>query len=105
MALGVFLFLKPLSQIKYRDIPIKKYKTVQTGPNIEFGGLKNGLLSWAYQVDIEGNVTVLPANPIKKQRLTEIISFNLLTIFSIPQKIAIVKEMSRLCQAVFKTIK
>jgi len=70
-----------LFQIKYKDIPIKKYKTVHTGPNTQFGGLKKGLLSKAYQVGIDGNVTALPAKATKKQRVIEVINFDMFTLF------------------------
>ena len=39
-------FLSPSCQIKYKAIPIKIYSVVQTGPNIQEGGLKLGLLRY-----------------------------------------------------------
>lgn len=36
-------------QIRKKDIPKIMYSTVQTGPNIQFGGLNEGLLSEANQ--------------------------------------------------------
>ena len=36
-------------QIKNSAIPIKMYRAVQTGANIQLGGLKDGLLATTYQ--------------------------------------------------------
>ena len=94
------MFFKFLFQTKYKDTPIKKYKIVQAGPNTQLGGLKNGLLSLAYQVNTENIVVALPANATKKQRTMETISFDIFTTSSIPQKTSIVKKMSKLCQAI-----
>lgn len=48
---------------------------VHTGPNIQFGGLKKGLLSSEYQVFIEGVVTIDPKNPALRQIVIEAINF------------------------------
>lgn len=37
-----------ISQIRHPAIAINTYKTVQTGPNIQFGGLNEGFLRPAY---------------------------------------------------------
>ena len=37
------------SLILNNEIPIKMYKTVQTGPKIPFGGLNDGLFKLKYQ--------------------------------------------------------
>ena len=36
-------------QTKYKEIPINVKSSVQTGPKIQFGGLKLGLLIFLYQ--------------------------------------------------------
>lgn len=66
-----FFFL----QTKYKDIPIKIYKTVQTGPKIQLGGEKAGLFRVEYQVGIEEAVKNDPKIPAPKQRPMENKSF------------------------------
>ena len=44
-------------------MPISKYKSVQTGPKTQSGGLKDGLLRAAYQLGIEGVVKRAPIIP------------------------------------------
>lgn len=41
------------------------YKVVQTGANIQFGGLNDGLLMVVYQVLTDSIVNVLPKKPIE----------------------------------------
>ena len=53
----------PFDQIKYNEIPINKNKMVQTGPKIQFGGLKKGLFKVAYHVGIAEIVNKLPTSP------------------------------------------
>ena len=48
---------------KKSDIPINVYSMVQTGPKIQLGGLKNGLLRPKYQESIAENVNKLPISP------------------------------------------
>ena len=54
-------------QTKPADIPIKIYKTVQTGPNIQLGGLKNGFWSVLYQLFIESAVAYPDNEPTNTQ--------------------------------------
>lgn len=56
-------FLNPLAKIKYKLIPIKIYKIVQTGPKIHDGGLNEGFVSAAYQVGIAEKVKIEPITP------------------------------------------
>ena len=56
-------FLRPCLEIKNNDIPIKKYKVVQTGANSQLGGLKVGFSRVAYQVSIEDDVYMEPIIP------------------------------------------
>ena len=51
---------------KYREIPIRIYKIVQTGPKIQFGGLKKGLFSTAYHAGIDETVKTEPATPTER---------------------------------------
>jgi hypothetical protein len=55
--------LNPLSHIKYKEIPIKTNKVIQTGPNIQLGGLNTGFINVAYHVRIEGVVKIEPIIP------------------------------------------
>ena len=59
-------FFNPFCQTRYKDIPIKIYSIVQTGPNIQLGGLKNGLTRSAYQELIPVTVAVEPMTPATK---------------------------------------
>ena len=69
------MFLVWLSRIsRKRESPIRRYNVVQTGPNIQFGGLKKGLVRVVYHVVIFGNVYKLPIKPGKKERSTVPIS-------------------------------
>lgn len=74
MANLIFLLL-PRFQTKNTEIPIKIYKTVHAGPNSQFGGLKNGLLSVTYQVFIELEVARDPKNATNKQPPIEMVNF------------------------------
>lgn len=58
-----FLLFKPFIQTKYKEIPIKRKRIVQTGPNTTLGGLKTGLFKVLYQLDIAGIVMMEPINP------------------------------------------
>jgi len=53
----------PLLQIRYKEIPIKRYNVIQTGPNNQPGGLKSGLFKVKYQVDTEEIVKSEPTTP------------------------------------------
>lgn len=56
--------LKPSHHIKNKDIPIKTYNVVQTGPNNQFGGAHEGLEREAYHVEISEIVIIDPKYPI-----------------------------------------
>jgi hypothetical protein len=56
--------LKPSRQTKNKDIPIKIYNVVHTGPNNQFGGAHDGLESETYQVEISEIVIIDPMYPI-----------------------------------------
>ena len=43
-----FLISNLFDQTKYKETPIKINKIVQTGPKIQFGGLKNGFFKLVY---------------------------------------------------------
>jgi hypothetical protein len=49
-------------QTKYNAIPIRIYNNVQTGPKIQFGGLKDGLMSVEYH-ELMPVVVNIPATP------------------------------------------
>lgn len=64
--MNAFLFLcifKPFCHIRNKEIPIKKYKVIQTGPNIQLGGFNEGLLRSKYQLLIELIVKIEPITP------------------------------------------
>ena len=65
-----FLF----SQIKYEEIPINRYRIVQTGPKTPFGGLKEGLFSVVYHVLTDSKVKKPPNAPIDKGIIKHIIN-------------------------------
>ncbi len=48
---------------------------VQTGPKIQLGGAKKGLLSVAYQVGMAATVNGVPASPTNSQPSMEISNF------------------------------
>ena len=65
----------PDCQIRPAEIPIKVYRSVQTGPNSQLGGLKKGFSKVTYHSEIAGNVTVLAASPTALQISIPIRSF------------------------------
>ena len=60
---GTLFFLAPFTHIKYKEIPIKTNKVIQTGEKIQLGGLKAGLLRLTYQVDTQEVVKKEPITP------------------------------------------
>lgn len=63
--LRAFFVLFLLFHTIYKDMPIKRYNKVQTGPNTQLGGLKKGLFKVKYQVETEETVKtdpIMPAN-------------------------------------------
>ncbi len=61
--MAVFLNFDFLIQTRYNDIPIKTYRLIQTGENIQFGGLNEGLLIVVYHVFVAGAVKIEPIIP------------------------------------------
>jgi uncharacterized protein len=88
LLLFVFLF-----QTIYNDTPIRKNRIIQTGAKIQLGGLKNGLLSCAYQVGIDGVVNKLPKNATAKQTTIEVINLNMFIQFKVLSKKYIMSTM------------
>ena len=72
---AVLFCLSPFFTTMYKEIPISKKSKVQTGANNQFGGLKNGFSSPAYQPCIEGIVNIEPTNPTSWQIRIEDINF------------------------------
>ena len=58
----IFKFFVFLCQTFQIAIVINKYKKVQTGANIQSGGLKKGLFKLEYQGSLKFNVTNPPIN-------------------------------------------
>jgi hypothetical protein len=63
MALLTCVLLPFLLHTRNRDMPIRVYKKIHTGLNIQLGGEKVGLLSVAYQVGMAGMVKNDPRTP------------------------------------------
>jgi len=59
---GLF-FAGGFTRTRYQAAPINTYSSVQTGPNSQFGGLKNGLFRLTYQVFTDPAVNQPPAAP------------------------------------------
>jgi hypothetical protein len=67
----------------YKAIPISKNNKVQTGPNTQLGGEKNGFVKEAYQSGILGIVKIEPIAPTISQA---IIKMNILNNFFVSIK-------------------
>jgi len=65
---------------KNKEIPMRKYKIVQTGPNIQLGGLNAGFTSPAYQIEIAEIVKTEPITPANSDNIIAIT--NLKKLFS-----------------------
>ncbi len=52
-----------LCQTMNRDIPMSINRLIQTGPNIQSGGVKKGFFNVLYQVGMAGVVKREPATP------------------------------------------
>ena len=72
--MNAFFVLFLLSQIMYKEIPIKRYNSVQTGPKTQLGGLKNGLFKVTYHVETEDTVKTDPIIPANWQIIIEAIN-------------------------------
>lgn len=62
------------------EIPIIMYNVVQTGANIQLGGLNSGLFNVAYQPGIASAVNMEPTNPAARQATTLITNLRILDI-------------------------
>lgn len=63
-------------QIKYKEIPIKAYKRVQTGAKSQLGGESKGLFKVAYQTGIAEKVKIEPIIPAPSQIRIEETNFS-----------------------------
>jgi len=77
----VFLGSHLFDQTIYREIPIKTNNIVQTGPKIQFGGLKLGLFRLLYQTPISEVVKTDPKTPANSQIIILTKSFKKLLDF------------------------
>ena len=68
------LLSSPFCQTRKADIPIMVNRVIQTGPNIQSGGLKDGFLIKAYQSGMDRAVKKPPMIPANWQ--TKILSNN-----------------------------
>lgn len=89
--IAFFFSFESLFQINHKEIPIKRYRVVQTGPNTHPGGLRKGFCKVAYQTGIAEIVKKEPIIPANSHTTTQIISFKkLLTLMNLLyQKIAV----------------
>lgn len=69
------LLLIPFLTTRYKAIPIKIKRIVQTGPNIQFGGLNDGLFNKTYHDAISGIVNKEPINPAERDNRIQIANF------------------------------
>jgi hypothetical protein len=67
------LFL-PCLQTRYKEIPIRTYRLIHTGPNTQLGGLKEGLFNSTYQVEIDSVVKTEPIIPASWQTIIDMAS-------------------------------
>ena len=74
-------FLKPFSQTKYNEMPIKTYNVIQTGPKIQLGGLKIGFCKVRYQVETELEVNTEPIKAASKGIKIDITNFTKFIFF------------------------
>src|SRR3989338_420231 len=65
------------STSKYKETPINKNSTVQTGANSQFGGVNAGFCKPEYHEPIDGKVKIEPTKPTASQITTEITSFRI----------------------------
>jgi len=54
-----------------RENPIRRYRIVHAGPNSQFGGVNQGLLSVTYQLGIEDSVKIDPMKPTNKGKIRQ----------------------------------
>jgi len=66
-------------QMRNTETAIKIYKTVQTGPNAQFGGVYRGLFNPLYQSGIALEVKILPKPAAAKQASIQIISLTIVS--------------------------
>jgi hypothetical protein len=64
-----------------KEIPMRKYSVVHTGPNTELGGLKEGLLRVSYHAGMAFAVNIPAIAPIPRGRISDTISFRMFDFF------------------------
>ena len=69
----------PFCQTKNKAMPIKTNNVVHTGPKIQFGGEKLGLMMPAYQVGIDWTVKIEPMIPASSE--TKMANTSLIDVF------------------------
>jgi len=76
-----------LCQTMNRDIPMSINRLIQTGPNIQSGGVKKGFFNVLYQVGMAGVVKREPRKPANWQRTILIASLRISLAFTSPSLI------------------
>ena len=69
-------------QTMNRDIPMSTNRLIQTGLNVQLGGVKKGFLNVLYQVGMAGVVNREPIKPANWQRAILITSLRISLIFT-----------------------
>ena len=82
-AVWIFLPFCFSFQIKYKEIPINKKSNVQTGANIQLGGLKLGFGNATYQEPMAGVVKKDPIMPAPSHKITANKNFKIFFIFKL----------------------
>lgn len=62
-------------QIAKKEMPIRMYRIVQTGPNIQLGGLNDGLFNVEYQSGTDCDVNIPAIAPKTKGNAMDEINF------------------------------
>jgi len=85
-------FSNPLRQTRNAAVPIRIYKSVHAGANNQFGGVKAGFSSVAYQVGMALRVNTEPMAPAPRQATMLTTSFRIsrILIFRIVPEGAII---------------
>ena len=75
----LILGLDPFIQTVYKDTPIRKYRIIQTGPNMQPGGANVGFVNVEYQSGTASTVKIEPQIPADWQMSIEIVNLRTFT--------------------------
>lgn len=83
-AVFTFFFFRSNCHMRKNDTPIIKYNRVQTGPKIQLGGEKGGLMRYAYHPPMAAMVNGVDTIPTSSHSAMETISTG--KFFIVPRK-------------------